>query len=455
MKNSCSNDDSHVFHFFLNREYVSIDSAKGIYLYDDKGNRYIDASGGPILCNLGHGLEEMAKVIADQAKKVAYVHRIDFTNPPLIEAAHKVCKSSGYAMDKVFFVSGGTEAVEIGVKIARKYHLDNGKPLKSRVISRWQSYHGSTAGALAWTGATGRRSDFLPYLHDFTHIPPAYCYRCWFNKTPETCDLDCANALENEIMCLGPDNVSVFLAEPVSGMSLCGAVPAKGYFKRIREICDKYDVLLMYDEVMTGMGRTGKMFAYEHFDVAPDILALGKGLGGGYFPIGAVAVPDTIHQKIADNSGMFGAGHSWGGNPLGCAVVSKTIDYLAEHDLVERCHKMGEYLDHKLQDLRAHPLVGDIRGLGLMRGIEFVEDKKTKKTLDPKYAFSARVSAECMKQGMFIEYSGGCNRGQSGDMVMFGPPFIINEAQIDEAVEILQHVLDKDLLSEESHLLTF
>ncbi|WP_300457190.1 aminotransferase class III-fold pyridoxal phosphate-dependent enzyme [Desulfobacula sp.] len=455
MEKNTSKDPSHVFHFFLNREYISIAEAKGIYLYDDRGNRYIDASGGPILCNLGHGIEEMATVIADQAKKVSYVHRIDFTNPPLIEAAHKVCQASGDAMDKVFFVSGGTEAVEIGVKIARKYHLDNGAPFKTRVISRWQSYHGSTAGALAWTGATSRRSDFLPYLHDFTHIPPAYCYRCWFDKTPDTCHLECANALENEIMCLGPDNVSVFLAEPVSGMSLCGAVPAKGYFKRIREICDTYDVLLMFDEVMTGMGRTGKMFAYEHFDVVPDILALGKGLGGGYFPIGAVAVPDYIHQKIAENSGMFGAGHSWGGNPLGCAVVSKTIDYLYDHNLIDRSHQMGMYLDHKLQTLKSHPLVGDIRGIGLMRGIEFVEDKKTRKPLDSTYAFSARLSAECLKQGMFIEYSGGCNRGQSGDMIMFGPPFIITEAQIDAAVEILGHALEKDLLSDTSHFSTF
>jgi adenosylmethionine-8-amino-7-oxononanoate aminotransferase len=256
-------------------------------------------------------------------------------------------------------------------------------------------------------------------------------------------------------MCLGPDNVSVFLVEPVSGMSLCGVVPAKGYFERIREICSKYDILLMFDEVMTGMGRTGKMFAYEHFNVVPDILALGKGLGGGYFPLGAVAVPGYIHKKIADHSGMFGAGHSWGGNPLGCAVVSKTIDYLYEHDLVEQCSKMGKYLDHKLQDLNTHPLVGNIRGMGLMRGIEFVEDKKTRETLDPKYAFSARVAAECMKRGMFIEYSGGCDRGQSGDMIMFGPPFIINEAQIDEAVKILTQALDADLLSDDGTFLTF
>lgn len=446
---------SNVFHFFLNREYVSIARAQGVYLYDDRGNQYLDASGGPVLCNLGHGIEEMARVIGDQAGRLSYVHRIDFTNPPLEEAAAKVCRATGHAMDKVFFVSGGTEAVEIGVKIARKYHLDNGNPSKHRVISRWQSYHGSTSGALAWTGNTGRRSDFLPYLHDYTHIPPAYCYRCWFNRTPDSCDLECATALENEIMCLGPENVSVFLAEPVPGMSLCAAVPAQGYFERIREICDRFDVLLMFDEVMTGMGRTGKMFAYEHFNVVPDILALGKGLGGGYFPIGAVAVPEYIHKQIADNSGMFGAGHSWGGNPLGCAVVSKTIDYLNDHDLVDQCRRMGDYLDHRLKSLSSHAMVGDIRGIGLMRGIEFVKDRQTRTSLDPGYAFSARLSAECLKRGMFIEYAAGCNRGQSGDMIMFGPPFIITEAQIDSAVEILDQALEEDLLSHDHDVQTF
>ena len=334
-------------------------------------------------------------------RTLAYVHRVDFTSPPLETAARKLCEATGHAMDKVFFVSGGTEACEIGVKIARKYHLDNGNPQKTCVISRWQSYHGSTAGALAWTGNSARRSDFFPYLHDAVHIPPAYCYRCWFGRTPETCGLECAQALENQIMCLGPDHVSVFLAEPVSGMSLCGAVPRSGYFERIREICDQYDVLLMFDEVMTGMGRTGKMFAYEHFNVVPDILALGKGLGGGYFPIGAVAVPAAVHDKIADNSGMFGAGHSWGGNPLGSAVVSKTIDYLNDHDLVRHCAAMGQYLDRQLAPLRDHPLVGDIRGLGLMRGIEFVRDKESRAPLDPKLAFSARLAAECLNQGMF------------------------------------------------------
>lgn len=455
MENKNTGASSHVFHFFLNRAYPSIIRGKGVYLYDDAGKAYMDASGGPILCNLGHGIGEMADVLGDQAARLSYVHRVDFTSPPLEEAAKKVCKASGFTMGKVFFVSGGTEAVEIGVKIARKYHLDKGHPGKHRVISRWQSYHGSTAGALAWSGNTGRRSDFFPYLHGATHIPPAYCYRCWFNKTPETCSLECADALENEILCIGPDHVSVFIAEPVSGMSLCGAVPKAGYFERIRQICDRYDVLLMLDEVMTGIGRTGKMFAYEHFNVVPDILALGKGLGGGYFPIGAAAVPARIHDVIAGASGIFGAGHSWGGNPLGCAVVSKTFDYLDTHDLVRRSEEMGCYLAKRLKRLQAHPLVGDIRGMGLMQGVEFVADRETRQSLDPKLAFSARLSAACLEKGMFIEYSGGCNRGQAGDMVMFGPPFIITKDQIDKAVDILEQALNTDLLSGKSRCQPF
>ena len=434
-------EKSHALSVYMNRDYPIITRGEGIYFYDKSGKRYIDASGGPILCNLGHGSGEMAEALRDQAQKIAYIFRHDFTSQPLEDAAAKVCKATDDKMDKVFFVSGGTEAVEIGVKLARKYHIDNGNPSKFKVISRWQSYHGATNGALSWSGMTARRAEFLPYLNDGSHIPPAYCYRCWYKKTPEMCDLECAQALENEIMCLGPETVAVFLAEPVSGMSLCGAAPRSDYFKRIREICDQYDVLLMLDEVMTGCGRTGKMFAYEHFDTIPDIMALGKGLGGGYFPIGAAAVTSRVAGTIAGNSGFFGSGHSWAGNPLGAAVVSKTFDLLSENDLVNRSAEMGDYLKNRLNGLNSHPHVGDIRGKGLMVGIEFVQDKQTKKAFEPATNFSAQVARECLKRGMFIEYSGGCDRGQRGDMIMFGPPFIITKTQIDEAVAILENVL--------------
>ena len=437
--------DGNVLNVFMHKTYPSISRAEGVYLYDEEGRRYIDGSGGPILVNLGHGLKEMARVLGEQAEKVAYVHRMDFTNPPLEEAATKLCQASGGALARVFFVSGGSEATEIGIKLARKFHLEEGRSSKFKIISRWQSYHGSTMGALSWTGFTSRRADFVPYLGGGIHIAPAYCYRCWFGARPESCGLECASALENEILCQGPETVAGFIAEPVSGMSLCGAVPHPDYFRRVREICDRYQVLLILDEVMTGAGRTGKMFAYEHFGIEPDIVALGKGLGGGYFPIGAAAVSPRVYEAMDSHSGIFGAGHSWSGNPLGCAVVAKALDYLKEHDLVARCARMGDYLARRLERLREHPLVGDIRGLGLMQGVEFVAEKATRKPLEKSLGFSARLAHECLKRGLFIEYSSGCDRGQGGDMIMFGPPFIVTEEQIEEMVAILEEALAQDL----------
>jgi len=433
---------SYVFNVFMNREYVSIEKAEGIYLYDDKGNKIIDAAGGPILCNLGHGIDEMADTLRDQAKRASFVYRIDFTTPWQEVAAEKVCEQTGFAMDKVFFVSGGSEATETTVKMARKFHIDNGTPSKYKIISRWMGYHGATMGALSWSGMPGRRADYIPMLCDNHLIAPAYCYRCWFNRKPETCSLDCAEALENEILCQGPENVAAFIVEPVSGTSLCGALPKADYFKRIREICDKYDVLLILDEVMTGFGRTGKWFGYEHFDVVPDIMALGKGLGGGYFPIGAAATTARVADTIARKSGLFGVGFSWAGNPMACAVASKTIDYLKEHQLVAQSRDMGEYLDVKMRALsETHPSIGDVRGIGLMRGIEFVKDRERKETLDPSLHFSIQLTIECLARGLAVQFAMGCDRGWSGDMIFIGPPFIISRTQIDDLIAILDGAL--------------
>jgi adenosylmethionine-8-amino-7-oxononanoate aminotransferase len=425
----------------MDREYPVIVKAEGIYLYDDKGKQYIDSSGGPIMCNLGHGVAEMADVLRDQAKKVDYVYRSDFTSRPLEEATAKICEATGGIMDKVFMVSGGSEATETAVKLARKYHIDSGNPSRFKVISRWLSYHGMTMGALSWSGMTGRRADYVPMLKDYSHIAPAYCYRCWFRKEPETCDLECAQALENEIMCQGPETVSAFIAEPVSGMSLCGANPREDYFRRVREICDRYGVLLILDEVMTCFGRTGKWFGFEHFEVSPDIMTMGKALGGGYYPVGAAAITGKVFKAIAEKSKVFAAGFTWAANPMASAVVSRAIDYLKENDLVTRCGGIGTYLVERLESLRSHPTVGDIRGKGLMQGIEFVKDKETREPIDPQVKFFSRLARESIRQGMFIEASGGCDRGQAGDMIMFGPPFITTREQIDEIVDRFDGIL--------------
>ncbi|MBU2512894.1 aminotransferase class III-fold pyridoxal phosphate-dependent enzyme [bacterium] len=429
------------FSVHFNKDYPSIVRGEGIYLYDDQGKRYVDASGGPLMSNLGHGLKEMAETIYNQAVKIEYVFRMDFTTPEMEAACTGICEASNGVMDRVFLVSGGSEATETTIKIARKYHIDAGNPSKFKIISRWMSYHGMTGGAMNLSGFPFRRKDYTPYISNNFHIPPAYCYRCWYNKAPETCNLECANALENEILCQGPETVAGFIAEPISGMSLCGAAPRLDYFKRIRQICDKYDVLLIMDEVLTGFGRSGKFFAYEHFDTPPDIMALGKGLGGGYFPVGAAVTNARVVDMIANNSGVFAPGHTWAGNPMAAAVISKTLEFLEEHQLVQRSAEMGVYLARQLEALHSHPTVGDIRGEGLMRGIEFVKDKETREPLPPEKKFWMVLHELAQKLGLVIESSFGCDRGQAGDQVMFGPPFIVTKTQIDDIVEIFDKVL--------------
>ncbi len=426
---------------FFNKEYRSIVRGEGMYLFDDQGKRYIDASGGPIMSNLGHGMKEMAETLYNQVSKLEFVFRMDFTSPEMEAACTGICEATGGVMDRVFLVSGGSEATETTIKLARKYHIDAGNPSKFKIISRWMSYHGMTGGAMNLSGFPFRRKDYAPYISNNFHIPPAYCYRCWFDKTPETCNLECANALETEILCQGPESVAGFMAEPISGMSLCGAAPRLDYFKRIREICDKYDVLLIMDEVLTCFGRSGKFFAYEHFETPPDIMALGKGLAGGYFPAGAAVMTKKVYEMIANNSGLFMSGHTWAGNPMAAAVINKTLEYLDEHQLIQRSAKMGEYLAQQLEGLRSHPTVGDIRGKGLMRGIEFVKDKETREALPPDNMFWLILHDLAQDNGLVLESSSGCDKGQAGDQVMFGPPFIITEAQVDEIIDIFDKVL--------------
>jgi len=425
----------------MRQTYPSIVKAEGIYLYDENGKQYIDGAGGSVVVNAGHGIKEFAQVIKDQVEKVAFAYRMSFTSPQFQELAKKICEFTNFDMAKVFLVSGGSEATEISVKLARTYQIDNGAPSKYKIISRWQSYHGGTMGALSWSGFTGRRSPYLPCLKDTPHIPPAYCYRCWFNKEPDSCDLECADALEYAINQEGAGTVSAFMAEPVVGAALCGVVPRDGYFERIREICDKYDVLLILDEVMTGFGRTGKNFAYEHFNIVPDIVAMGKGLSGGYYPLGGVICQAKITDTIAAKSGIFAAGYTYAGNPVGCAVGLKSIEYLKEHNLVDRCARLGEYLAQRMESLKEHPTVGDIRGQGLMRGIEFVADKETKESIARELAYHYQVQSEALDRGLTMLAAGGCNKGSAGDMILLGPPFIITEEQIDEMIDVLSSAI--------------
>jgi adenosylmethionine-8-amino-7-oxononanoate aminotransferase len=426
------------------RDYPRIDSGKGIYMYTEDGVEIIDGASGPVLVSLGHGIEEIADAMREQAVKLAFAHRDDCVTPVLEESCATFTEASDGYLYKTFQVAGGSEANEIAIKLVRNYHLVRGTKSKYKILARWQSYHGSSMGVLSLSGFTKRRSGYEPYLFEHGHIAPCYCYRCWFDQKPESCGLQCAQALENEILAQGPETVAAFIAEPISGMSLCAAEPREGYFGRIREICDKYDVVLIADEVMTGFGRTGKMFGYQHYGMAPDVVVTGKAVSGGYFPLAAVSITRKFYDQMYDNKGDFTPGYSWSGNPLGAAVQLAAYKYLTENKLVERCAEMGAYLKQRVTEIaKDHPSFGDIRGRGLMVGIELVKDRATKEPFEPSTKFALQVNREALAQNMIIESSSGCNRGQSGDALVISPAFVITKEEVDKIVNRLDGVMTK------------
>ncbi len=428
----------------FHREYPKVESGKGIYMYKEDGTEIIDGASGPVLVSLGHGIEEIADAMREQAVKLAYAHRDDCTTQVLCDSCELLAEASDYDLAKIFQVCGGSEATEMAIKMARKYHIQRGNESKYKIIGRWQSYHGISNGALAVSGFASRRKGYEPYLPEMGHIQPAYTYRPWI-EYDENYAVNCARALENEIMAQGPDTVAAFIAEPISGMSLCAAVPPEGYFEEIRRICDKYDVLLICDEVMTGLGRTGKMFAYKHFNIVPDIVIMGKSISGGYFPLAAVGITQKVYDGMAEKNGNFPPGFSWSGNPLGAAVNIAVMKYLKEHKLVENCAAMGDYLKEQVEKrLGDHPTVGDVRGKGLMIGIELVKDKATKESFPITEKVAPRVQEICIdEEDMLIEASQGCNKGQAGDALLLSPAFVVTKEQIDEMITRLDRALTK------------
>lgn len=417
---------------------------QGVYLFDSAGKRYIDGCAGALVANLGHGLEEIGRAMADQIAELSYVYRFHFSSPAAEELAERYCNLTETPTGAVYFANSGSEANETAVKLARVRHLAAGEKARHKIISRRQSYHGITMGALAWSGIPARRADFDDYLQDFTHIPPAYCYRCPFGQKPKDCSFECAQALETAILNEGPETVAGFLAEPVVGAALAAAVPPAGYFKAIRHICDQYGVLLIVDEVMTGAGRTGgNFFAMDHFPVNPDIIAFGKGVGGGYYPLGGALLSREVAQTLTSGRGGYAAGQSYAGHPVGMAAGKAVLDYLERKDLLNRAAARGEYLGNKLEPLLSHPSVGDIRGMGLMRGLELVQDKETRESFDPGLEVYLKLYKEARNLGLLILPSSGCDRGRYGDMALLGPPLIITEEEIDNMVEILDEALSR------------
>ncbi len=412
---------------------------EGVYVIDADGRRYLDASGGAAVSCLGHNHPAVIAAIKAQLDQIPYAHTAFFTNRPSEALADHLIDRAPKGLAKVYFVAGGSEANETTLKLARQYFLEIGQPERHRFIARRQSYHGNTLGALAVGGNMWRREPFAPLLIETSHIAPCYAYR---DQRPdeglEAYGHRVADELEAEILRLGAEKVAGFLAEPVVGAT-AGVVPAvPGYFKRIREICDRYGVLMILDEVMCGMGRTGSLYACEQDGVSPDILTCAKGLGAGYQPIGAVLVADRIYDAIASGSGFFQHGFTYIGHPTACAAALAVQRTIEAEGLLENVRQQGEALRGALlSSFGDHPHVGDIRGRGLFIGMEFVQDRGSKEPPDPAANWPGKLKAAAMQQGLVCYPGGGTIDGKRGAHLLLAPPFIITESHIAELVDKL------------------
>ena len=438
---------SHVFPRHTQNLPPTAVGGEGCYLIASTGKRYFDGSGGAAVSCLGHGDPEITQAIKDQADKLAFAHTGFFTSEPAEELADLLIAHAPEGIDRVYFVSGGSEAVEAALKLARQYHVERGEPQRRHIIARRQSYHGNTLGALAAGGNAWRKKQFEPLLVDFSHIAPCYEYReRTEDESPEAYGLRAADELEVEIQLLGADSVMAFVAEPVVGATL-GAVPAvEGYYKRIREICDRHGVLLILDEVMCGMGRTGTLFACEQDGISPDIVTIAKGLGGGYQPIGAMLCTGEIYETIASESGFFQHGHTYLGHPIACAAGLAVVKALLSRGLVGRSMEMGGKLQDALtRTFGQHPNIGDIRGRGLFRGLEIVADRDFKTPFDPKLGVNKRFKKAAFEAGLVCYPMGGTLDGVQGDHVLLAPPFILEDAHLDEICAKLSRALEASL----------
>jgi adenosylmethionine-8-amino-7-oxononanoate aminotransferase len=435
---------TNVFHRHCHHPLPTIASGEGVYLIDSDNQYYLDGCGGAAVSNLGHNHPRVIKAIKEQLDSIPYAHTGFFTNTSCEKLATRLVELAPNSLNHVYFVSGGSEAVETALKLARQYFVERGLLNKQQFIARKQSYHGNTLGALAVGGNEWRRAPFQPLLSNAHHISPCYTYRLKQEHESETEYSErAANELELKIRQLGAGNVMAFIAEPIVGATAGAVLATSGYFKRIREICDRYDVLLILDEVMCGVGRTGSFYAFEQEEIEPDIVTIAKGLAAGYQPIGATIANDKIYHAIANGSGFFQHGHTFMGHPVACAAALATVDTIIEDNLLECIRLRGQQLLHLLTEaLQNHPNIGDIRGRGLMVGIELVANKASKHPLPPETFAHKKVQSIAMNHGLMCYPMSGTIDGHNGHHILLAPPYIINEEQIEELVFKLTRSID-------------
>jgi adenosylmethionine-8-amino-7-oxononanoate aminotransferase len=419
---------------------------EGCWIVSSDGRRFLDAAGQAAVVNIGHGVAEIGRAMAEQSGQIAFAHTSQFHSAPAEKLAARllaIAPPNFRNGSRVYFTSGGSEATETAIKLARQYHLERGQKNRYRVVSRRQSYHGSTLGAMSVSGNVVRREPYEPLIAEWGHIAPCFCYHCPFEKTFPQCQVACADDLEVYLVEHEAEQAAAFIFEPVVGATLGAAVPPEGYAARIAEICRKNRILLIADEVMTGMGRTGKPFAVQHWNIEPDMILVGKGIASGYAPLGAVLVSARVVEAFEHGSGAFMHGFTYQAHPVSTAAGNAVFDYLESHKLFERVIPAGKNLRAALSALEAHPHVGDVRGLGLLLGVEFVKDKATREPFAKTDNIAERVRQAAVAEGVLTYPTQGCFDGQRGDHLLLAPPFTISAEESALIVRALQSALAK------------
>ena len=430
------------------KEFPVAVRSEGCWIVASDGRRYLDASGQAAVVNIGHGVKEIGAAMAAQAGQIAFAHTTQFHSETaerlaarLLALAPANFRNGG----RVYFTSGGSEATETAIKLARQFHLEAGRTERYRVISRRQSYHGSTLGAMSVSGNVGRRSPYAPLLAEWGHVAPCFCTHCPFEKKFPECGIACAEDLANFLSANDPERAAAFIFEPVVGATLGAAAPPDGYVQRIAEICRKQGILLIADEIMTGMGRTGKIFAVDHWNVEPDLILVGKGVASGYAPLGAVLISARVAEVFAKGSGAFQHGFTYQAHPVSTAAGNAVLDFLEAHRLFERVTPAAEGLRAALKPLEAHPHVGEVRGKGLLLGIEFVKDKNTREPFARELNIAEKVRQAALQKNVLTYPSQGCVDGVRGDHILLAPPFVISAEECSQIAQALQHAVEQTL----------